>query len=202
MIAVVMLCSQCLISVEARSIVERQNLLANGPGMTPSMGYIHVNFSDHKIFKSSWNTWNHFYCDINETIIRESGTNILMSDALVSTGLAKLGYRYRVNMMNCLWHGHVDDCWVEHDRDATVCKWADYVHGKGIKLACDTGEEVRERTDSRRAPPCLQDVPVDMYFKSSWNTWNHFYCDINETIIRESGTNISSANTRPRKYLG
>ncbi|CAL9776311.1 unnamed protein product, partial [Musa acuminata subsp. burmannicoides] len=43
------------------------------------------------------------------------------------------------------------------------------------------GEEVRERTESRRAPPCLQDVP---------NTWNHFYYDINETIIRESGTNI------------
>ena len=117
-------------------------------------------------FKSSWNIWNHFYCDINETIIRESGTNILMcflqqkisrsvydmlvmlcfgviADALVSTGLAKLGYRYvnigmsfttsltisfsldleRVNLMNCLWHGHVDDCWAEHDRDSTVCKW-------------------------------------------------------------------------------
>ncbi|CAL9776871.1 unnamed protein product [Musa acuminata subsp. burmannicoides] len=56
MIAVVMLCSQCLISVEARPIVERRNLLANGLGMTPPMG---------------WNTWNHFYCDINETIIRE-----------------------------------------------------------------------------------------------------------------------------------
>ncbi|CAD5179056.1 unnamed protein product [Musa acuminata subsp. malaccensis] len=36
-----------------------------------------------------WNTWNHFYCDINETIIRELGTNILMY-----TRLAKLGYRY------------------------------------------------------------------------------------------------------------
>ncbi|CAL9055862.1 unnamed protein product, partial [Musa banksii] len=79
-----MLCSQCLISVEARPIVERRNLLANGLGMTPPMG---------------WNTWNHFYCDINETIIRES------ADALVSTGLAKLGYRY-VN---------IDDCWAEHD---------------------------------------------------------------------------------------
>ncbi|CAL9754786.1 unnamed protein product, partial [Musa acuminata subsp. burmannicoides] len=84
-----------------------RNLLANGLGMTPPMG---------------WNTWNHFYCDINETIIRES------ADALVSTGLAKLGYRYvnigmplttlltisfsldleRVNLMNCLWNGHAD----------------------------------------------------------------------------------------------
>ncbi|CAL9776424.1 unnamed protein product [Musa acuminata subsp. burmannicoides] len=129
MIAVVMLCSQCLISVEARSIVERRNLLANGLGMTPPMG---------------WNTWNHFYCDINETIIRES------ADALVSTGLAKLGYRY-VN---------IDDCWAEHDRDSTcfinshghqpkrltfpsgIKALADYVHGKGLKLGIysDAGE--------------------------------------------------------------
>ncbi|CAL9192562.1 unnamed protein product [Musa hybrid cultivar] len=101
---------------------ERRNLLANGLGMTPLMG---------------WNTWNHFYCDINETIIRKSGTNILMSDALVSTGLAKLGYRY-VN---------IDDCWDEHDRDSMgymvpkrltfpsgIKALADYVHGKGLKL--------------------------------------------------------------------
>ncbi|CAL9045779.1 unnamed protein product [Musa banksii] len=109
MIVVVMLCSQCLIS-------ERRNLLANGLGMTPPMG---------------WNTWNHFYCDINETIIRES------ADALESTGLAKLGYRY-VN---------IDDCWAEHDRNSTgymvpkrltfpsgIKALADYVHGKGLKL--------------------------------------------------------------------
>ncbi|CAL9776869.1 unnamed protein product [Musa acuminata subsp. burmannicoides] len=218
MIAVVMLCSQCLISVEARLIVERQNLLANGPGMTPPMG---------------WNTWNHFYCDINETIIRESGTNILMSDALVSTGLAKLGYRY-VN---------IDDCWVEHDRDATVCirfsvsstlmfihgcflgymvpKWltfssgikalADYVHGKGIKLGIysDAGQQTCSQTmpgslgheqkdaetfaswgiDYLKYDNCNND---DLKPMKRWNTWNHFYCDINETIIRESGTNISA----------
>ncbi|URE40692.1 hypothetical protein MUK42_35079 [Musa troglodytarum] len=35
------------------------------------------------------NTWNHFYCDINETVIRESGTNILMCFLQ-----EKLGYRY------------------------------------------------------------------------------------------------------------
>ncbi|CAL9135723.1 unnamed protein product [Musa acuminata var. zebrina] len=63
MIAVVMLCSPRLIGVE-RPIVERRNLLVNGLGILLSWGI--------------WNTWNHFYCDINETIIRESGTNILM----------------------------------------------------------------------------------------------------------------------------
>lgn len=42
-----------------------------------------------------WNSWNHFGCDVNETIIR------LTADALVSTGLAKAGYKYL----------NVDDCW-------------------------------------------------------------------------------------------
>ncbi|CAL9108047.1 unnamed protein product [Musa acuminata var. zebrina] len=37
-------------------------------------------------------------------------------------------------------------------------------HGCGSQRsleACDTGEEVHERIESRRAPPCLQDVPID-----------------------------------------
>ncbi|CAD5188436.1 unnamed protein product [Musa acuminata subsp. malaccensis] len=167
MIAVVMLCSQCLISVEARSIVERRNLLANGLGMTPPMG---------------WNTWNHFYCDINETIIRESGTNILMSDALVSTGLAKLGYRY-VN---------IDDCWAEHDRDSTgymvpkrltfpsgIKALADYVHGKGLKLGIysDAGHQ----TCSQTMPGSLGHEQKDAETFASWGIDylkydNYFVC--------------------------
>ncbi|KAG4937031.1 hypothetical protein JHK85_051950 [Glycine max] len=51
----------------------RRNLLANGLGRTPPMG---------------WNSWNHFSCQINEKMIRET------ADALVSTGLSKLGYTY------------------------------------------------------------------------------------------------------------
>ncbi|KAG2404496.1 Alpha-galactosidase 1 [Vigna angularis] len=78
-----------------------------------------------------WNSWNHFSCQINEKIIRET------ADALVSTGLSKLGYTY-VN---------IDDCWAELNRDAhgnLVAKkstfpsgikaLADYVHSKGLKL--------------------------------------------------------------------
>ncbi|CAL9155974.1 unnamed protein product [Musa hybrid cultivar] len=148
MIAVVMLCSQCLISVEARPIVERRNLLANGLGMTPPMG---------------WNTWNHFYCDINETIIRES------ADSLVSTGLAKLGYRY-VN---------IDDCWAEHDRDSTgymvpkrltfpsgIKALADYVHGKGLKLGIysDAGHQ----TCSQTMPGSLGHEQKDAETFASW----------------------------------
>ncbi|KAK8518765.1 hypothetical protein V6N12_012010 [Hibiscus sabdariffa] len=48
-------------------------LLANGLARTPPMG---------------WNSWNHFGCDIEENLIKET------ADAMVSRGLAKLGYRY------------------------------------------------------------------------------------------------------------
>lgn len=54
--------------------------LDNGLGKTPPMG---------------WNSWNHFACNINETIIKET------IDLLISTGLAAKGYKY-VN---------IDDCW-------------------------------------------------------------------------------------------
>ncbi|KAL3001172.1 hypothetical protein AAZX31_09G251500 [Glycine max] len=94
----------------------RGNLLANGLGRTPPMG---------------WNSWNHFSCQINEKMIRET------ADALVSTGLSKLGYTY-VN---------IDDCWAELNRDAKgnlvakkstfpsgIKALADYVHSKGLKL--------------------------------------------------------------------
>lgn len=35
-----------------------------------------------------WNSWNRFGCDVNETLIRET------ADAMVTTGLAALGYEY------------------------------------------------------------------------------------------------------------
>ena len=52
----------------------------NGLGLTPQMG---------------WNSWNHFACNINETLIKQT------ADLLISTGLADKGYKY-VNL---------DDCW-------------------------------------------------------------------------------------------
>ncbi|KAG8380962.1 hypothetical protein BUALT_Bualt06G0071000 [Buddleja alternifolia] len=90
--------------------------LGNGLGGTPQMG---------------WNSWNFFACDINEKVIKET------ADALISTGLAKLGYNY-VN---------IDDCWSELQRDSKgqlvadskafpsgIKSLADYVHSKGLKL--------------------------------------------------------------------
>ncbi|KAF6150131.1 hypothetical protein GIB67_004225 [Kingdonia uniflora] len=97
-------------------INNRRNLLANGLGITPPMG---------------WNSWNHFSCNIDEKMIRET------ADALVSSGLVKLGYHY-VN---------IDDCWAELTRDhkgnlvakkstfpSGIRALADYVHSKGLKL--------------------------------------------------------------------
>lgn len=52
----------------------------NGLAKTPQMG---------------WNSWNHYNCDINETVIKQT------ADKMVELGLDKKGYVY-VN---------VDDCW-------------------------------------------------------------------------------------------
>lgn len=54
--------------------------LDNGLGYTPQMG---------------WNSWNHFGCKINESLIHKT------ADLLISTGLAKKGYKYL----------NLDDCW-------------------------------------------------------------------------------------------
>ncbi|XP_020194114.1 alpha-galactosidase 3 isoform X1 [Aegilops tauschii subsp. strangulata] len=90
--------------------------LNNGLALVPQMG---------------WNSWNFFACNINDTLIRET------ADALVSTGLAALGYNY-VN---------IDDCWSYVKRGnkgqllpdpktfpSGIKSLADYVHGKGLKL--------------------------------------------------------------------
>lgn len=88
----------------------------NGLARTPQMG---------------WNSWNFFACNINETVIKET------ADALVSTGLADLGYNY-VN---------IDDCWSSLLRNlkgelvpdpktfpSGIKALADYIHDKGLKL--------------------------------------------------------------------
>ncbi len=88
----------------------------NGLGKTPQMG---------------WNSWNHFKCNINETVLKQT------TDKIIELGLDKKGYIY-VN---------VDDCW-QTDRDNTtkviiedkkkfpsgMGSLAKYVHEKGLKF--------------------------------------------------------------------
>ena len=90
--------------------------LQNGLGLTPPMG---------------WNTWNRYYCDIDQTLIY---TN---TDSLIRLGLADLGYKY-VN---------IDDCWLTKERDSQghaivdpatfpdgMKAIGDYIHSQGLKF--------------------------------------------------------------------
>ncbi|KAK7269013.1 hypothetical protein RIF29_21728 [Crotalaria pallida] len=120
----------------------------NGLGRTPPMG---------------WNSWNHFGCDLNETIIQET------ADAMVSTGLAALGYKY-INL---------DDCWAELNRDSKgnmvpkastfpsgIKALAHYVHKRGLKLGIysDAGNQ----TCSKRMPGSLGHEEQDAKTFASW----------------------------------
>lgn len=81
-----------------------------------------------------WNSWNKFACDINEKVVKE------MADALVTTGMSKLGYEYVV----------LDDCWqIGRKADGTIIadsarfpsgikNLAEYVHSKGLKFGIHT----------------------------------------------------------------
>ena len=94
------------------SIVGASLCLDNGLGRTPPMG---------------WNTWEHFFCNVNDQLIRDS------ADAIVAKGLDKHGYKY-VN---------IDDCWAgSRDKDGNIVPetkdfpnmtaLASYVHSKGL----------------------------------------------------------------------
>jgi len=89
--------------------------LDNGLGRTPPLG---------------WNSWNKYYCDINENLIKET------ADALVATGLDKKGYKY-VNIDDC-WEGERDKDGYIHENPKTFPKGiallAEYVHSRGLKL--------------------------------------------------------------------
>ncbi|MBA0720371.1 hypothetical protein Golax_007993, partial [Gossypium laxum] len=123
-------------------------LLDNGVSRTPPMG---------------WNSWNHFWCGINESVVMST------ADALVSTGLASLGYKY-VNL---------DDCWAESERDENgklrgkastfpsgIKALADYVHARGLKLGiyADAGN----RTCSNQMPGSLHHEYEDAKTFAEW----------------------------------
>jgi alpha-galactosidase len=76
----------------------------------------------------SWNSWNHFACNVSDVIVRAQ------ADAMVSSGMKAVGYTYVL----------IDDCW-QGERDAEgyihpnakfpdMKALADYVHSKGLKI--------------------------------------------------------------------
>ncbi|XP_051136541.1 alpha-galactosidase-like [Andrographis paniculata] len=126
----------------------RKALLENGLGGTPQMG---------------WNSWNHFQCNIDEKLIKET------ADAMVSTGLSALGYEY-INL---------DDCWAESSRDSKgnlrakestfpsgMKALAEYVHKKGLKFGIysDAGTQ----TCSKQMPGSLGYEEQDAKTFASW----------------------------------
>jgi alpha-galactosidase len=81
-----------------------------------------------------WNSWNHYHCNLNETLIKQT------ADAFISKGLNKAGYVY-VNL---------DDCWqISRASDGTI-QWdttkfpngipslAEYIHNLTLKFGLYT----------------------------------------------------------------
>jgi alpha-galactosidase len=89
---------------------------SNGLALTPPMG---------------WNSWNHFGCNLNESVIQQTAS------AMVSSGMQVAGYEY-INL---------DDCWMASSRDANGNLVPDpvkfpsgmpalvgYIHNLGLKI--------------------------------------------------------------------
>lgn len=77
-----------------------------------------------------WNSWNTFFCDINEKILMET------ADIMIKSGLAKAGYKY-VCVDDC-WHGHRDaDGFIQPNNrtfPSGIKALADYMHERGLKF--------------------------------------------------------------------
>ncbi|MCB9256854.1 MAG: glycoside hydrolase family 27 protein [Chitinophagales bacterium] len=108
-----------------------------------------------------WNSWNHFHCDVNETLIKE------IADAMLATGMASVGYEYVV----------IDDCWqIGRDENGILIadrlrfpsgmkSLADYVHSKGLKFGIysDAGKKT-----CQERPGSLDSEAIDAKTFAEW----------------------------------
>lgn len=107
-----------LVCVVILALVAVPHALAvnNGLARTPPMG---------------WNSWNHYGCSINETIVKQ------IANTIATNGMKEAGYEY-VNL---------DDCWMATSRTSSGALIADpsnfpdgmaavaaYVHSLGLKI--------------------------------------------------------------------
>lgn len=101
-----------------------RHAVGNGLALTPPMG---------------WNSWNHFACNVSDSLIRET------ADSMAANGMRDAGYRYVV----------IDDCWqVSRSGDGTIVAdpvrfphgiraLADYVHSRGLQFGIYTDAGTR-----------------------------------------------------------
>ncbi|AED91290.1 alpha-galactosidase 2 [Arabidopsis thaliana] len=150
-------------------------LMNNGLALSPQMG---------------WNSWNHFQCNINETLIKQT------ADAMVSSGLSAIGYKY-IN---------IDDCWGELKRDSQgslvakastfpsgIKALSDYVHSKGLKLGIYS--DAGTLTCSQTMPGSLGHEEQDAKTFASWGIDYLKYdnCENTGTSPRERYPKMSKA---------
>jgi alpha-galactosidase len=116
---IIVAASACVLVLGLSAARAPSAMLDNGLALTPPMG---------------WNSWNHFGCNVSESLIRET------ADSMAANGMRDAGYRYVV----------IDDCWqVSRAADGTIvadptrfphgiAALADYVHSKGLKFGIYT----------------------------------------------------------------
>ena len=89
-----------------------------------------------------WNSWNHFHCNVNDGLIRDT------AKAMVDTGLHNHGYEY-VNIDDCWAKSRASDGTIQPDPNAfpDMKGLADYVHSLGLKfgLYSDAGTKTCKR---------------------------------------------------------
>eukprot|EP01121_Diplochlamys_sp_Union-15-3_P001049 TRINITY_DN1090_c0_g1_i1.p1 TRINITY_DN1090_c0_g1~~TRINITY_DN1090_c0_g1_i1.p1 ORF type:complete len:520 (+),score=61.44 TRINITY_DN1090_c0_g1_i1:109-1668(+) len=122
--------------------------LDNGLGRTPAMGY---------------NSWYDLTCSsaMNEDVIKQT------ADAMVSTGLAKLGYQY-INMDDCWAEGRYNNGTVYPDFTkfkSGIKALADYIHSKGLKFGVYTD---RGNLTCGGRPGALGHEKIDAETYASW----------------------------------
>ncbi|KAE8662239.1 Alpha-galactosidase [Hibiscus syriacus] len=182
-VGLMVLCVRLVSAAGGRSMMRGETLLANGLGRTPPMG---------------WSSWNHFGCNIQEKLIKET------ADAMVSRGLAKLGYKY-INL---------DDCWGASSRDThgrlvpNATKFPSgmkalghYLHSKGLKfgLYADAGT----RTCTGTMPGSLDHEGKDAQTFASWGVDYLKYdnCDNNGINPEDRYKKMSEALLRTGRLI-
>ena len=147
-----MIGAQQLLSVAAALLLGAapSRAMPNGLGQTPAM---------------AWSSWNYFAFKINETIALEIG------DALISTGLAKLGYVY-VNIDAGSFDGNRDakgKIIPNAKKYPHGMRWlSDQLHAKGLKFGVYT--DISNHTCGGSGSMGHYKTDAETYVKKEWAT--------------------------------